>query len=179
MHPLLQQAIENHGVASAEFYEEVAAIGNTPLSEDAGETYHRMTHLTVQRGSASSTAWVLASTREKANLNMSRDFIRSAGDRSEAVFNFEWRNYKRCMRPSLKNQWIPIRMIASDFYAKLYGLTGDEENCSELLGFGKQRIESTVSAADGQIQAEYAEHVLKRDFPPFPSCLIQSDLPSF
>ena len=69
------------------------------------------------------------------------------------------------MRPSLKNQWIPIRMIASDFYAKLYGLTGDEENWSELLGFRKQRSGSTVSAADGQIQAEYAGHVLKRDSP--------------
>jgi hypothetical protein len=156
-----QLAVSAGGSGSSAFYDEANALANSPLSEDAGEGLHRLTHLTCQRGEASKTPWVLASIREKQNFQMNRTLVQDHGERGKLVFDFEWRQFKRCVRPTLEKKWKSVRLTDKEFYEKLYGLDDGGDDWAELMGLRESRRSSSVSDGALQVKHEYARHVFK------------------
>jgi hypothetical protein len=105
----------------------------------------------------------LADKRHKQSLDMSRQFVHSHGADGERVYRFDWQNYKRLLRPSLKLQWTPVRMSTKSFYKKLYRLNSDDEDdWGKLLGSSN----STTKSSDGNssystLKLEYLRSALK------------------
>ena len=70
---------------------EVSVVNDTPLDESAGEGYHRGTHHTLIRATASKSIYIKQSTRTKPNIRLLKSFLRM-GPAGKRVIRFEWRH---------------------------------------------------------------------------------------
>jgi hypothetical protein len=104
---------------------------NTPISEDRGEGYHRYTHLTLLRAAASRMPWILGSTRHTQNLGRCLAWV-DEGELARKVFNYEWQNWKRILRPSNSKRWVNVKLTDSTFFKRLYCLEKDTDDWGRL-----------------------------------------------
>jgi hypothetical protein len=146
---------------SSAIIREVASINNTPLSEDAGETYHKHTHETIQHGPVSKTPWVLASTTELQHLDLCKSFCSSHGERASEVIEYEWLQYKRILRPTSTNKWKAVKMDDNTFFHKLYSLDECDDDWGPAMGIGSAKKSSPTADADQQVKQEYMRAVFK------------------
>ena len=92
----------------------------SPLDESRGEGYHRSTTHEKKRAAASSHRHLKQSVRQKASLARIKAFRKMYGARAKDVLRCEWRRYKRLLQGPRGNKWTPVRMKASEFYARVY-----------------------------------------------------------
>ena len=125
---------------------EIAALSNVPLCEDKGETYHRDTHNALIKGSASSTAAIMASTRRKQSLKTCKQFVKQNGKRGKQVFRFEWLRFKRGLRckPSGQRQWQPLKVADREFFERWYKLEPDVDDWQRVINASRAPLEPAV-----------------------------------
>ena len=127
------EAVANGGPVDEKLRREIVRLGNSPLDAGPGEGYHRSTHLTQKRASASRVPHLLASTREKANRKLCKNIIRKYGEKGKRLFRFEWRHYKRILQTTRQKRFTPVHMARDKFYKKLYRLDSDDEDDFQVL----------------------------------------------
>ena len=138
-------------------------MNNVPLDEGAGEGYHRRTNLTKARSAGAKTEWILGSTRVEQNHDLCRNFL-NGSVLSETVLRFEWKHYKRILRPSARKEWTPVRMTNKRFFRKLYNV---EKNPDDWEPFVNPKAPRSAGGDDGVDpkpgQNEYIRSVFKKE----------------
>ena len=152
--------VDDGGQPSVKLTKEITAVSKIPLDEGPGESYHRATHLTLQRASASRQPWMLASTREKQNLSRCVNFMKQHGARGKQVFSFEWKNHKRVLRTSIARCYVPIKKKDKAFYRKLYNIDDNGKHWDEILDTSKKSTQRDSGGDFDKMKREYIKHVL-------------------
>ena len=140
-------------------WEEVRRIRLSCLDEGVGEGYHRSTTRELTRATGSSAQHLKQSVRGKSCLKTMKFFLKKYGKRAEAVFCYDWRNFKRILRTSPAKRWQPVRMRTRAFYARLYreddmaGVDWNQAVCRQ----GNIRLVQRIPA--GTRQAMYDEYI--------------------
>ncbi len=99
---------------------EVDRLRWTPLDESAGEGYHRSTHNTRRRAPAATIHYIKQDLRVAENLRFARSIIRDHGARGKAVFDYEWRHWKRVLQTDRKKYSFGVKMKASRIFDRIY-----------------------------------------------------------
>ena len=109
------------GEVAEDLSRETTALDNSPLDEGQGEGYHRRTNLEKKRATSETTESILAQTRAKQSILTCKRWI-ARGPKGAAVFRFEWRRFKRVLRPDKRRSGQPIRCTTKRFFRRLYCL---------------------------------------------------------
>ena len=109
------------GVVMPVLPDTVRRFRNIPLDESPGEEWDRRTNITHARAAASRCPWLIGSTREKQNIGRCQSFLRD-GDRmsAERVLRYEWKHFKRLLRPSHATPFKPLWMTTAAFFRQMY-----------------------------------------------------------
>ena len=122
--------------------------------------------MTVDRGCASTEKWILASTREKANLDLCRDFIKEHGEVGKQILRFEWLTYKRVLQPTTANAYKPVKMKDDAYFQKLYHLDSIDEDWAQLVfdcgSVGPNPAGRNNGGVSGGVKNEYLSTVFQK-----------------
>ena len=88
-------------------------------------------------------------------------FVTDHGERGRLVFRYEWRAYKRVLRPSLRKRWVPCQMTTKLFYDRLYRLDPEAvDNWSSIVkSSGGDTAPAPKYSTFQLLQLEYARGV--------------------
>jgi hypothetical protein len=118
--------------------------------------------MTVQHGAASRAPWVFASARLDQNIERVERFIAAHGDLGAKIWRFEWRNFKRVLRPTFQRRFMPVRMGDREFYRKLYCLDArDWDDYQLLIDADAAKRPPRKPDPEAQVKQEWLRHVLK------------------
>ena len=68
------------------------------------------------------------------NIVRWQPFVTGHGERGRRVFRYEWRAYKRVLRPSLRKRWVPCQFSTKLFFDRLYRLDPEAvDNWSSIV----------------------------------------------
>ena len=160
------EVVSNGGGVQPILADTIRRLRHTPIDEGVGEGYHRTTHLTKMRSFHSKVAWLLGSTRLMHDLNLIREFLSSNGTLAATVLRFEWKRFKRLLRPSDRKKWIPLKYSDKTFFNKLYRIERNPDDWSALINAKAPRTsdDDDPKGGDfGQVKNEWLRSVFKKD----------------
>ena len=97
-------------------------------------------------------------------MDPNRDFLRQHGQRGKKIFDYEWFNVKRILRPSRAKRFVPVKATDKDFYSKLYSVDHlADDGFLQLMGMNEPPRASPVADSDKHVKAEYIRHVFKEE----------------
>ena len=161
-------ALDDGGVCSELLSKAVSKFDEIPLDETPGEGYHRDTHHSLVRATGARNAYLMQSTRTKANLKLLKRFIRM-GPQGKRVLRYEWRAWKRVLQVRRDSLWKPKGRMARDkVFNRIHRM--DEEAEFDWSLFGErvlaagQGLAPEPAPADGRqaegLRIEYLNCVL-------------------
>ena len=149
--------------------DDVSRMDEVPLDESAGEGYHRSTHHTLVRASASTSVYIKQSTRTKKNIQLLKRFLRM-GPAGKQVIRFEWRVWKRVLQVKRASLWTPKgRMNRDAVFKRIYRMDEAAELNWSLFGdrvlapgqgLAPEPLDNVNRQYDG-LRIEYLQYVLK------------------